>query len=412
VAAVLLLGLLARLPFLGLDSGVYDAGYFRALMRAAATDLPGAYRQISPDYPPLTMLTFGLVGGLTRLCCSADLAPNAAALVVAAKLPEVVASLALAAVIGRVIWRRSGAPRLAVFAAAAYALNPGVVYVSAYWTQAEALWVLPVALGLLALERRWFVLGWLGVAAAALTKPQAAAFVPLLLVATWRDAPRSVWLSGPLAAVGLAATVSAPWWLTRHAGDVAQVYLGLSGADGWVSGSAYSLWYLVLLGRTHQVPADSPFVPGLTYQHGGWLLFALLLCWVVWQASRGASLFLSAATLWLGLAVLLTQTHERYFHPVIPLLLLAPELYVPRSRLWLVWVAVSLAYAYNLITVLPFDDFPGPSLIAQPDGGLRVLLLRTGSLVAAATFLVSLGALAVRLRRAVPRERTRWAFAT
>jgi hypothetical protein len=143
-------------------------------------------------------------------------------------------------------------------------------------------------------------------------------------------------------------------------------------------------------------------VAGLTYQHAGWLLFAALLGWVLWSLSRRGrrpSLYLCAATLWLGLAVLLTQTHERYFHPVLPLLLLAPELYAARSRLWLVWTAVSLAYAYNLITVLPFDGFPGPSLIADPGSGLRVRALRLGSLLAAATFLACLGVLALRLRR-------------
>jgi Gpi18-like mannosyltransferase len=403
VLCVLIVGLLVRVPLLGLDSGVYDAAYFRNLMHAAGTDLTSAYDQVSPDYPPLMLLVFGLTGRL-----AGQLSP-----VVAAKLPEVVASLGLAGLIGGVVWSRSGGAPLvdsrglwrwgpgavAVSAAAAYALNPGEVYVSAYWTQAEAVWVLPVALGFLALERRAFVLAWMAFTAAALTKPQAAAFVPLLLVGTWRDAPRSVWLSGPLAAIGVTVVVCAPWGLTGHAADVAQVYLGLSGADGWVSGSAYSLWYLLLLGRTHQVPADSPLVAGLTYQHVGWLLFALLVAWVVWQAGRGASLYLAAATLWLGLAVLLTQTHERYFHPVLALLLLAPELYVARSRLWLVWLAVTLAYAYNLITVLPFNDFPGPGLIAQPDGGLRVLVLRMGSLVAAATFLAALAILAARLRQ-------------
>jgi Gpi18-like mannosyltransferase len=412
---LVLLGLLLRLPLLARDSGVYDAGYFRALLQAGASDLPGAYTRVSPDYPPLTMLTFGLTGALTRWCCAPDLAPNDPGLVVAAKLPEVIASLALAATIGLVVWRRSGAALLAALATAAYALNPGVVYVSAFWTQAEALWVLPVALGLIALERGRFVLAWVAFAAAVLTKPQAAAFVPLLLVATGRDTPRSTWLTGPAAAFGLVAAASAPWWLTGHGADVAQVYLGLSGADAWVSGSAYNLWYLWLLGSTHQVPADSPFLAGLTYQHVGWLLFAVLLAWVVWRSSRrqtAPSLYLAAATLWLGLAVLLTQTHERYFHPVLPLLLLAPELYATRSRLWLVWTALTLAYAYNLITVLPFDGFPGPSLIAEPDGGLRVRVLRLGSLLAAATFLASLVVLAFGLRPRAPNEKRLRAYAT
>jgi hypothetical protein len=484
---VLLLALLVRLPLLARDSGVYDAAYFRALMKAAVTDLPIVYTQVSPDYPPLTVLTFGLTGTLTTLCCAPDLPPKDTATIVAAKLPEVVASLALAATIGWSIVRRSRAPALAGkgrlaelaepprlaeppttdvasapapwttlpspasvhaermggsglavrlaglswlaglatglngltglagLATAAYALNPGVVYVSAFWTQAEALWVLPIVLGLLAVERGRFVLAWLAFAAGVLTKPQAAAFLPLLLLATWRQAPPSSWLTGPLAALGLALASAVPWWLTGHAGDVVQVYLGLPGADAWVSGSAYNLWYLWLLGGTHQVPADMPLVGDLTYQHAGWLLFGLLLGWVLWHAGKrraAPSLYLSAATLWLGLAVLLTQTHERYFHPVLPLLLLAPELYAARSRLWLVWTAVTLAYAYNLITVLPFDGFPGPSLIAETAGGLRVLVLRGLSLVAAGTFVASLIVLAASLRRpGDPRDEPAWLLA-
>jgi hypothetical protein len=411
---ILGLGLLVRLPFLALDPGIYDAAYLRKLMQAAAADLPSVYAAVSPDYPPLAVLIFGL----TQRCCG-GLDP-----VVAAKLPEVVASLALAALVFRRIASLaagqsssfSGTPSpnpsrapggqllaptlsLAAVGAAGYALNPGVVYVSAYWTQAEALWVLPVAGGLLALERRAFTWGWMGVAAAVLIKPQAAAFVPLLLVAT----PIREWWRGAAAAIGLAVVVSAPWWLTGHVQDVWQVYAGLSGADNWVSGSAYSLWYLLLLGRTHQVPADTPFSGPITYQQVGAVLFLALLAWVVWQQrQRRSSVFLAGATLWLGLAVLLTQTHERYFHPVLPLLLLAPEILRDR-RLWLVWVLVSLAYFYNLITVLPFDGFPGPSLIAETGGGMRVLLLRAVSLVAAAALLASLGLLAARLRWASAR---------
>jgi hypothetical protein len=484
---ILALALLVRLPFLVLDPGIYDAAYLRRLMQATAADLPSVYAAVSPDYPPLAVLIFGL----TQRCCG-GLDP-----VVAAKLPEVIASLVLAALVFRRIASlaagqsffsgtpspnpfggrgddvsstghaapfggqpsapsragpggsqvsasgRAGAlcgaqsamrpwlsrqalaarksldghdgalakrswiggqtsparPSWAVVGAAGYALNPGVVYVSAYWTQAEALWVLPLAGGLLALEGRMFVGAWMGVAAAVLIKPQAAAFVPLLLVAT----PVREWWRGAVAAIALAVVVSAPWWLTGHAQDVWQVYAGLSGADNWVSGSAYSLWYLVLLGRTHQVPADTAFVGPITYQQAGAALFVALLAWVVWQQRQGrSSVLLAGATLWLGLAVLLTQTHERYIHPVLPLLLLAPEILRDR-RLWLVWVLVSLAYFYNLITVLPFDGFPGPSLIAETGGGMRVLLLRAVSLVAAASLLASLGLLAARLRWASAR---------
>ena len=406
---VLGLGVLVRLPLMGLDSGVYDASYFRALMRAGSSDLTNVYAAVSPDYPPLTALTFALTGAVTRWCCDAGLGANDMATVVAAKVPEVVAGGTLAVLIA---WaaRRAAAERAArgwlrspgppALAAAAYFLNPAVVYVSAYWTQAEALWVFPVVLGLVALERRRFGLAWLAFAAGALTKPQAAAFMPLLLVQTVRAGPKSAWLAGPAAALALALVSATPWLLSGHGSEVAQVYLGLSGADPWVSGSAYNLWYLWLLGNTHQVPADTPLVGSLTYQQTGWLLFLALLGWVVWQASqrRGPSLYLSAATLWLGFAVLLTQTHERYFHPVLPLLLLAPELYAAASRLALVWLGVALAYSYNLVTVLPFAGWPGPSLIAAPVVGPRLVVLKAVSLVAAATFLVCLATLAARLR--------------
>src|SRR5947209_8165039 len=125
LGGVLLVGLVVRLPLLGIDPGIYDAAYFRSLMQAAAGNIGDVYAAVSPDYPPLTVLVFGLAGRL-----AAGLDP-----VVAAKLPEVAASLALAGLIGGVVYWRTAAVGLAALAAAAYALNPGVVYVSAYWTQ-------------------------------------------------------------------------------------------------------------------------------------------------------------------------------------------------------------------------------------------------------------------------------------
>ena len=107
----------------------YDANYFRNLMRAASGDLLAAYSAVSPDYPPVTVLTFALTGALTR-----GMSP-----IVAAKLPEILAGAVLAVTIGVVVQRRGAPAWVAALAAAAYFLNPAVVYVSAFWTQAEAL---------------------------------------------------------------------------------------------------------------------------------------------------------------------------------------------------------------------------------------------------------------------------------
>jgi hypothetical protein len=365
-----------------------------------APEILRPYYVIPPVFPFLLGATYWAWGHLTGAGSALGVAqfPGVPEYSLAAsfvKLWAIAGDLVLGGIIYAWVSHHVGL-RWGLICAAAYLLNPGVVYDSAWWGQVESLLVLCVALSLTALLRGspaqsglWLALG-LGV------KPQVIVAFPIvgmLMLAT-------VGLRGlaRFASAGGATVVlfTAPFWATGRFGSLIGNYAGATGIHPQVSVNAYNFWMAV--GGPPAVLAsvsDLAFaLPGLTFRNAGFILLiaytAIVGVCVLSPRRVLASLrsiaqsapptghlldpdfwLLAAAALYCAFFMLPTQIHERYLYPGVALL----SLTLARRPLMLaLYGALSLGFFVNLIRVVPWDPGVQASLDALGFTAWRIAL--------------------------------------
>jgi len=388
---ILLLALSLRLWLAPMRGHIHDVEQLKAWTQAATSQNPLAvYSASSANYPPLALLPLAGMGALYRTFFSPYFA-DSDTLTALLKLPAIAADL-LTAVLIYCLTRQHG-KRTALLCAAAYAFNPAVWYVSAWWGQLEALYTLPMLLAVAALAdgRPGRSGAWL--AAGVLVKPQAVVIAPALLVGSWKMGHWRALARGGLAAGLVITVVLAPFaWAGQLPALGAQLRAS-AGRQLFLTMNAHNLWYLLTLGRgsfaareMNPIYDTQPLLGPLTgWQIGLVLLvgWCVLVCWSLWQASnlqspaqRASNLHFSAAALVLGFFMLPAESHERYLFPALALL--APLLPCHRPARWL-YFALSLTLILNLLWVDP--AVPLPAFAEQLPWGVPVALANTAALV-------------------------------
>lgn len=391
-AALLVRVLLLPLP----ERGNFDlTTFWRPWMNYAAQHgLAQLYLHGEPapvNYPPLYLALLTALGKLYA-AIQPDLALTPLQRVLI-KLPGVAADLGIAALLYRVTAAGLGDARRSVWpllAAALWAFNPAVIYVSSVWGQVDAIhtfWMLAALWA--ALQKRW---GWSGflMALALLTKLQAVAVGPVLLLVTWLGGGRALLralLTGA-ATLGIAFAGLAAIGALHPALDV---YFGSVGFYPALSMNAYNPWFIVQ-SVTRQTLGSSltdamPLLGPLTARQIGLLLlgsYALLIVGVLLRRWRGTverfsraqmlDAFFAAGLLVFGFFILATEMHERYILPALAPLAL-PAATQRRARL--PYALLSLAALLNLIRVLPVT--PGQLRLMEAIPGDRLLLSAVNS---------------------------------
>ena len=320
LVALLLAGLLVRLPFAGIDTHLSnDIIVFTQWARLLELrGLAAIYQDPSINYPPIPLY---LLGGAALLDTHL-FRGNTTALVALIKLPGILCDVATAALLAWTVQRRGR--RVSLGVCALYLFNPGVWYVSALWGQFEAVYTLPIVAGVVALERGRLVPAWVAAALALATKPQSLALAPVLVGASLARRGLRGLVLGAGAALLVAFGLALPWLGAGNLLDAAGAYTNVR-ASPWLDVSGYNLWYLLYGGQVRGVPysAHLPGVP-VSDQVAGLVLFAVLAgaaLLITWR--RPGQEALATAVLCLAMYVLLAQVRERYLFPVPALLLLA-----------------------------------------------------------------------------------------
>ena len=141
-----------------------------------------------PNTPPLLLYPFWALGWLYQQLFSPLFPPTWL------NDPPILRFMLRLPALAATCWRRrscachGGARRaVALTAAGFYLFNPALIFDSAYWGQTAALHTLWMLLAIIAASLASF--GWAGVALAlaVLTKPQALAIAPLVLLLAWRE---------------------------------------------------------------------------------------------------------------------------------------------------------------------------------------------------------------------------------
>lgn len=340
---------LAWLATPGYDTRIYYAGWARLVHQVG---IGGWYGATFPsdgtwfNYPPLYLYVLRATGALYAALRPAG-AWDDQLLIALLKLWPVAAELALGLLLYRFV-RRHGGPRLALAGGAAYLLNPGIVWNTAYWGGIDALHALCLAAALFAAAEGRPARAWPLAALAVLGKLQALPGVLATVPPAVRGAGPRQLLAAALGALGIALAVTAPILLRGQLGAMAGALRDNLDAIPVASAYTHNLWWLVAWGDS-QRPDTTALALGLTYRQAGAILFAGCALWALWRlwrrAADAAAVCETGAFLSFAFFLLTTKAHENWSFALFAPLAAAAAL---RPRYRALYAALPLTFLANL----------------------------------------------------------------
>ena len=322
-------------------------------------------RETTVNYPPFFLYEYALVGHIHRLLFPdyRDTLP----LLVAVKLPVLLANVGLTWLLFATVRRHSGRADAARWAALAYWLNPATVFGGEMLGYVDPLFTLPAIAGLvLAYTGR---LWWAGafVAAAVATKPQAILIGPAFALVLWQTGGLWAIVRAGVTFGGTLALLVLPFYLRGAMGNMWLAFgsfyqrrdtmSAFAANIGWIINWALRSWlgvpdlgwraFLRIVPRPLAItrfrelgfPDPRPFATGAV---------VAFTAWALWVTRHTKDLAIAAA---LGaftvhvFFVLSLGVHENHQLFEVPLLVLAAAL---RPRLRPLFVAVSALVALNI----------------------------------------------------------------
>jgi hypothetical protein len=326
------------------------------------------------DYPPLALAELGAAGRVYRWLNRGDY-PDGTALIVALKIPLLIADTAMLALLAFGLVPLVGATR-ARRGALAYWLNPAILLDGAFLGYLDPLFIAPACASFVAVALGApFIAGALA-AAACLTKPQAILLIPAVAFAAWCTprvpqglTPHASRHALARAAAGGAVTLAAGISPVLIAGALPNFLqaMGRLGQHDMLSANACNVWWIVgyvlrAYYSMHDMGAWAAFtapakilgisrVVELGYPNPrtiGLILAGASTAWAVWTARRRRDIWIAvalAAFVTHAYATLAAQVHENHLFAAVPLLGLAA---VGRPRLVPAFALVSAIFALNL----------------------------------------------------------------
>lgn len=366
VILLMCLGLAFRISLLRFPGYGFDMGVNQQWGRSLLSDtLAYVYRPqmgvVTPNYPPLQLLFFGMMARLHVLLVG-WFGPQGPGLYEdLIRLPAILADLLTSTVLYGFV-RRFRAPWYSLGLSALYLFHPVIWYNSAVWGQVDSIYTLGVFVAVVSLLHGWAALAGVAVALACLTKVQAVVFLPLIGLLLLPLRPRQ-WLECIGAAAVVVAMVLLPFWHAGTLGDVWRVYAGSVGFYPHVTLNAYNLWW-ALFGDHGQTSSLIELLPGLTYRRFGLFLFAASMFFLLAYTCRpildrrraedhAVFTMLAGAVGTLCFFMFNTEMHERYSYSFVIFAVMAVGL---RPRYALVFAVASVCAYFNLVGVLPFTD--------------------------------------------------------
>jgi Gpi18-like mannosyltransferase len=282
------------------------------------------------------------------------------------KTPASVADIGLALLVAFALRDK---PRWAVIGAAAIALHPAVIDISAWWGQYESIYMVSALAAVICAVRGHNGLAAALLAVALMTKPQVLPF--LLPFAAWFWATGG-WRGLLRAALIGAAVIVVLWLPFIPAGGPANYLKNLAEYQGDIfnilSLRAWNLWWLVqtFFAGGEFVADDVAFLGPLTLRHVGYVLTGLLeivVAIAILRDPRPRTLIVGLAAATLVAFCFLTSMHERYAYGALVFLMLL----IPEARVRWLGIAFGIVFTLNLLAAVP----PTPEIGALlPIGGL------------------------------------------
>ncbi len=413
LAGLLLLGLAVRLLFINADGFKNDVSTFESWsLTLAEHPLRDFFAKAGfADYPPGYFFVLWLVGHAYKLLVHAD--PTYGALKIAVKLPGIFMDLVDTWLIYAIV-RRFASVAWAFGAAALFAFNPAMIFISAYWGQVDSV-AAGLALGslLLVLDadrhtqrvQTFALIGaWLLLAYSVLIKPPAIVLAPLYLAYAFTSGEAAVRARRLVAtAIGIVASFALAYLaaLAFHPGlePIGQYawllsrYAFASGVYPYNSVNAFNLY--AMSPSSHFWQSDATLIPGIVvgghalglpqYVWGIVILVAgtLLVVSRYVQRRDAVALLEAAMILSLGYFVLSTRMHERYLFNAV---LLATPLIFLRKRYLYAALALSVTLFANLAYSLDYLHVVDGHIAGVDATDLLPWLSRPAAMLNVATF--------------------------
>ena len=284
---------------------------------------------------------------------------NSRGFTVAVKFPGILFDCILAAGIFLFLAPRAGSVT-ALAATAAYSFNPGLILNSAHWGQPDAVWALPLVLCVLLMNRGRVEFAWIAYTFAALTKPQAGAYVFFVLFLGLSRAPIRRGIKGAALSIGFACLVFLPFLLYGTFIETIEAILySVLGGEPFVSCNANNFWWLLTGGRGYEVSDLTPILGPLSPRNLGLMAVLGVNGIVMWKLRKPGEnagvLFLAASLVGMTFFCFNTELHENHVMAIIPLSFLAIS---ADRRCWVPAVITSITLMMNIVLFDPALHIP------------------------------------------------------
>ncbi len=283
-------------------------------------DAPDPVARPAVDYPPVfPYLLWGL--GHTLAAVAPPALESDRTLDFLVRLLLVGFNLALAAL----LYEAHGRSAAGLASAALYALNPAVLFDSAYWGQTDGVCAFLVVAALVLFGRGRPIESWAVLTIACLMKPLAWPLVPVLLAFTLRRCGARRLAASLAAAAGVFLALLLPFLLAGRLRAILVALFLQVDAMPFVSVNAHNLWWIVGRGLPW-TRVDAPLLGPLTGGALGLALFASFYVITLTAALRSPqprALERAAASVSFGFFLLATRMHENHGFLFLPLFLLA-----------------------------------------------------------------------------------------
>jgi Gpi18-like mannosyltransferase len=339
-----------------------DVLFFVPWMRLAAQHgVTQLFAVAKSSYPPLSVFW---LAGLGLISSPADL--TAAVLPVELmflRTAVIVFDLLLIALL-YALGRRAVGHRIGLTAAILYAFTPGSIYLSGWWIQTDAWFILPTVMAVGWLAQKRVLWAWIALGAAIALKVQAVVILPMFVVGTWR------WfgfkrLFGGLALLGMTLLLFlSPILLAGQMTALVEKTTQTVRSLPWITAQSHNLWYaLAAEARTRGFDVNSDWnavLAGVSYHDAGLILLALGYAAVLIRLlirSGPQAIYAASGLGWFLFFMLPTRIHGRYLFPVLALLLCAGFY---QRRWWWLYGVTAVTLFFNLffhsLSLSPWAD--------------------------------------------------------
>lgn len=348
---VLLLALALRLTWVRDPGFTPDVSFFTRWMRLAAENGIGqVFATAESSYPPISVYLLGLLG-LVSSPGALD-APPAPAELLMLRAAIIFSDMLMITLLYRLGQRIAGRAA-AEWAALLYALCPGGIYLSGWWVQIDAWFVLPMVLGAWWLARERVALAWAALGLAMTLKLQAVVLIPIFAIGTWRWWGARRLVIGSVVLVLTLSMIVTPLLLSGQVAELLPKMTYAAHYFQWITLESHNLWF-ALTPRARDLGEDvnrdlNAFVAGVSFRDAGLALLALgygLILARLFVRSRPRAIFAACAVAWLMFFMLPTRIDARYLYPALPLMLCAGFY---RRRWWALYAVAAMTLLINLV---------------------------------------------------------------